>query len=133
MGRLLIALTLALGFLARPAPAAAGAEWCEFDLLIVIVTPAGRVVPIFVTNGALGLEHALSAQLAEMHYTATPTYSGQKTRVRLEVLVHGDLFDQRFETRSTASTGPLATGNVFARQSGVSGDVMRLTFTLDVP
>jgi hypothetical protein len=133
MARILVATAVACCLLLSARPAGAAAEWCEYDPVIVIVTPAGVLVPIFVTNGALGIEHALAAQLAEMHYTTQPERSGTATRVNLQVLIRGDLFAAKFPTRSTASTGPLATGSIFDRVEGSSGDTMSLTFVLDLP
>ena len=133
MARFFVAMVIAALLLAPAPPARASAEWCEFDPLVVIITPRGALVPVFVTNGAQGAEHMLAAQLAEMRYTAQPTRSGEATQVRLSVLIRDDLFGKDFPTRSTASAGPLATGAIHARTSGVSGDEMELTFVLDVP
>jgi hypothetical protein len=68
-----------------------------------------------------------------MRYTTQPAMSGKATRVYLRVLIRGDLFGEAFPTRSTASTGPLATGSIFDRVEGSSGDTMALTFVLDIP
>ena len=51
----------------------------------------------------------------------------------MEVLIPGDVFDSRFETRSTVSTLPLKTGTILAQASGFSGQTMYLQFTLGVP
>jgi hypothetical protein len=133
MVRILCAVVVACCLLVAAQPAGAAAEWCEFDPVVLIVTPGGALVPVFVTNGAQGTEHLTAAQLAEMRYTTRPDKSGTATLVYLQVLVRGDLFAAKFPTRSTASTGPLATGNIFARTQGVSGDTMQLTFVLDTP
>jgi hypothetical protein len=131
--RILIAAAVACCLLGFVRPAGAAAEWCEYDPVVLVVTPAGALVPVFVTNGALGVEHSLDAQLAEMRYTTQPAKSGKATLVYLRVLIRGNLFAAQFPTRSTASTGPLATGSIFDRVEGNSGDTMSLTFVLDTP
>src|SRR5688500_14139520 len=131
MVRFLMAIMIATLLLLPTQPVGASAEWCEFDPLVLVVTPGGAIVPVFVTNGAQGLEHLLAAQLAEMRHTVYPDKSGAATLVRLQVLIRGDLFGKDFPTRSTASTGPLATGTILARASGVSGETMVLIFVLD--
>ncbi len=133
MGRVLCAIAVVLCLLAWAPSAAAAGEWCEFDPVVLVITPGGAIVPVFVTNGAQGVEHLAGAQLAEMRYSAQPAKSGAATQVQLRVLIRGDLFDKRFPTRSTVSSGPLATGHIFARADGVSGDTMQLAFVLDVP
>jgi hypothetical protein len=133
MVRILCAAAVACCLLGVAQPAGAAAEWCEFDPVVLIVTPAGALVLVFVTNGAQGAEHSVSAQLAQMRYTTQHDQSGKATLVSLQVLVRGDLFAATFPTRSTASTGPLATGNIFGRAQGVSGDTMHLSFVLDTP
>ena len=63
MKRVLVSVMLAILFLATPSSTAdAGAEWCEYDPLLVVRTPGGASVPLFVTTGAEGVEH-LSALL----------------------------------------------------------------------
>lgn len=126
-------LAVVLCMLTWAPSASAAAEWCEFDPVVLVITPGGALVPVFVTNGAQGVEHLAGAQLAEMRYSTQSAKSGAATLVQLRVLIRGDLFDTRFPTRSTVSSGPLATGTIFARTTGVSGDTMQLDFILDVP
>jgi hypothetical protein len=110
--------------------ASAGAQWCDTDPVVVIITPSGVLVPLFVNNGAQGVEHQPAVLLASMPYTVTPVDGG--TEVHLNVTVPNDLFARGFPTRSVVSTGPLGTGTVYATAYGVSGKPMQLTFTLDV-
>jgi hypothetical protein len=134
MRRIVMALAvvaLLVGF-SGPSPVA-GAEWCDTDPLVLVVTPGGALVPIFVTNGALGVEHLLAATLASMHYTAAPARQPGMTDVEIRVLVQHDLFDTHFPTRTVASTGPLGTGAIYARAEGRSGRTMVMRFTLAIP
>jgi hypothetical protein len=113
------------------AGAAASEQWCEDDPVVVIVTPRGTLVPLYLTNAALGIEHLPALQAAKVTYTASP--AGAATVVRMGVTVPPDKFDERFPTRTTASTGPLRTGMILADAQGFSGQTMLMQFTLDVP
>ena len=113
------------------APVWAGDDWCEVDPLVVIRTPAGRLVPVYYVSGALGAEHAATLLLAAKAYTAAP--AGNKTRVIVRVTVPDDLFAKAFPTRLTVSEGPLGTLTVYARTEGTSGAPMEAHFFLDAP
>jgi hypothetical protein len=108
-------------------PASAGDQWCEDDPVVVIITPGGSIVPLFVTNGALGVNHLVAVQLARISYTVEPT--GGSTLVRMKVVIPDDLFGST-ATRTTVSTGPLKTGAIFATANGVNGQAMHMQFTL---
>ena len=134
MRRLLLAIVIAapLLFVLAPSPLAA-AEWCDADPLVLIRTPGGALVPVYVTSGGLGAMHLPAVLLAKMDYSVQPAAGGNATLVRLEVVVPGDLLDSHFPTRTVASTGPLATGTIYARATGYSGETMAMTFRLEVP
>ena len=134
MRRCLRAVLLATLLLAVVVPpTAAGEEWCEADPLVLIVTPGGAWVPVFVTSGAQGSAHLPAVLAATIRSTSKPVESGQATLVKLEVLVPGDLVARSFATRSVASTGPLASGTIYTSAWGVSDQVMQLEFKLAVP
>ena len=129
-------LAALLGVLAGAAPvgvARAGEQWCETDPLVVIRTPGGALVPLYVTNGAAGLEYLALVQLAQMDYTTVSVEGASATLVRLLVTVPTTWDGRRFATSSVVSTGPLKTGTVLASASGQSGLPMRLEFRLDRP
>src|SRR5688572_14713720 len=105
----------------------AAEQWCETDPLVVIATPSGNLVPVYVTTGAEGLRLA-QAQLAAIEYTVSPAESGRATRVSMTVTVPVALDGVRFATRSVVSTGPLKTGTILASVSGTSGHAMRMEF-----
>jgi hypothetical protein len=134
MRRVVTTLALSISLLAAAqlvAPrASAGAQWCDTDPAVVIITPKGAIVPVFVNNGAQGIEHLPAVLLASMTYTVVPAPGG--TLVHLVVVVPNDLFAKGYTTRSVASTGPLGTGIVYAKAAGVSGKAMQLDFTLQV-
>jgi len=114
-------------------PVRAGEEWCDTDPLLLIRTPAGATVPVYVTSGGLGLAHTPAVLLATEQYTAQPAQEGRATLVQVSVTVPGDAFDAHFATRAVVSSGPMATGTLYARATGESGQPMAMTFTLAVP
>ena len=132
MCRLLLVAVLALVLLGPPTAVGASEQWCETDPLVVIDTPGGSRVLVYVTNGALGTEHLPAVLAAHMSYTAQPAEGGRATRVTLDVRIPDDDFGRGFPTRSVVSTGPLKTGRIYAAAGGVSGQPMRMTFTLAV-
>lgn len=133
---LLIVLVLLGAFLGPAAPARAAAEWCDTDPLLLIRTPGGQLVPVFILVGAQGAEHLPAAQAASLLATSDATEAtagGRATRVTVTVVVPNDPFGQGFPTRAAASTGPLGTGTVYATAERVAGAPMTLRFTLAIP
>jgi hypothetical protein len=134
MRRLLLAIVAAFVLCAAVAPAtSASDQWCEVDPLIVVVTPGGGVVPLYVTKMALGLEHLVTIQAAPVSYAVKPVGGGTATMVQVTVAIPNDLFGSNYPTRAVMSTGPLMTGVVLADASGYSGQPLQLQFRLDVP
>ncbi len=132
----LIVLGLFVAVLGPAAPARAAAEWCDTDPLLLIRTPDGQLVSVYVLVGALGAEHLPAAQAASLLTTSDTvetTAGGRATRVTVTVVVPDDLLGSGFPTRAATSTGPLGTGTVYATAEGISGAPMTLRFTLDVP
>jgi len=126
--RLLIMLFLVAG-----APASvtlASDEWCEDDPPVVIHTPGGALVTVYVTDSGLGVQHLPAVQLANITTNVSPTAGN--TLVRVQVVVPGDALDAHFSTRSVVSTGPFATGTIYATANGFSNQAMTMTFTLPV-
>lgn len=109
--------------------AAAGDQWCEWDPVVVITTPGGSIVPVYVTNGAEGAEHSPAVLVARMSYTAQPTWDGGGTLVHLTVVIPGDHFGD-FAAASVVSSGPLKTGTIFAGTTGRSNAPMQMVFAL---
>ena len=133
---LLVALVLLAALLGPAVPARAGAEWCDTDPLLLITTPGGHVVPVFILVGTQGLLHLPAAQAASILATsaaAESTAGGRATRVTVTVTVPDDPFGRGFPVRAAASTGPLGTGTVHDAAEGASGAPLALRFTLDIP
>ncbi len=107
--------------------------WCDTDPLLVITTPSGVPVPVYVDTGALGAEHLAAAQTAQMGYTAASVANGSATNVKVTVMVAPDAFSSSFATRSAVSTGAFRTGTIYAETTGYSGQLMKMEFVLPVP
>jgi hypothetical protein len=112
--------------------ARAGEQWCETDPVVLVTTPGGSVVSVYVTNGAGGLQYLPLLQLAEIRYTVSSVEGGSATLVKMTVTVPTG-GGSRFQTTTAASTGPLKTGAILDEASGVSGKPMRLEFKLGTP
>jgi hypothetical protein len=113
-------------------PAAASEVWCESDPVVLVTTPGGHRVPVFVLTGAAGLEHLPQVTAARYSYVAAPACGDAVTQVKLDV-VPAALGAETFATRATSSTGPMATGTVLDGATGTSGQPMRLPLTRSVP
>ena len=115
--------------LASPTGAAAWATFCDWDPLILVVTPSAHVVPVYAsvwTSSPLALGIPLPT------YTASRTYdsAGQPhTAVDMTVNVPAGLLLQ-FNTYDMATSGLLGTGTVYASAYGRSGTPLHLKFTL---
>jgi len=131
-GSLLSVLLAALLLVGIAPGVTAMEEWCEDDPPVVITTPGGASVPVYVTSGALGVEHLPAVQLAQISYTVKPVQGGQATQVTMHVLVQNDVFGSNYQTRSTVSVLPWGTGTVYASTGGHAGQTMDMTFQLGV-
>ena len=132
--RCLRSALFAIGIMLVTMPAAvASSQWCSADPILVITTPSGSFVPVFVTTAGDGVEHLATVTVAQLRYTASPTANGSRTLVTVTVFVPNDLFGSPFATMSTVSSGPLATGTIYASASGTSGQSLKMTFVLDQP
>ena len=133
--RFVVAIVLAVlpAVTLAPAASAASDEWCDSDPLVVIRTPKGNLVPVFNTNGVLGLKNQPALLLAKVSYTVQPADGGEKTLVKMDVTLPEGLYGRDFATRTTISTGPMGTLQVLGKAQGESGRAMKLQLTLDTP
>jgi hypothetical protein len=109
--------------------------WCDTDPILVIQTPTGRLVPVYVTVGAQSLLLSPNTLLGSLvlDYTAVPTSDGKATLVTAVVNVPTSLLTGSIATRSIVSSGALAPGTLYAQASGVSGTPTTLVFKLPSP
>jgi hypothetical protein len=112
--------------------ALASLQWCEADPAVVITTPRGERVVVYVANRVDGAQGLPSAVTAEMSYTAEPTPDGKGTHVRLMVQVRSYVF-RSFDVHSVASSGPSKSGTIYDEADGRSDTPLELVFDLPVP
>ena len=133
MKRALVAAALAAGVLiASPTTAGAFATFCDWDPLVLVVTPSGHIVPVYDsvwTSSLLDLGVPLES------YTVSRTYSPTgkpETLVDMTISVPtGLLFT--YQTTDEVTSGLLGSGTVYARANGYSGTPVHLKFTLATP
>ncbi len=132
MKRVVVAAALAAGFLMlSPSSAAAWATYCDWDPLVLIVTPGGHIVPVY---DSVWTSSPLQIGLPLESYTATRVYDSvgrPMTAVDVKItVVAGLLFN--FSVRDMVTSGLLGSGTVYAEKYGTSGTPVHLKFTLPV-
>ena len=134
MLRTSVAATAATTATALGASAAfAGSEgWCDVDPVQLVITNGGKIVPIFVTNGAPSLLYVTQLLLAKMSTTVESVDGGNASLVTVRVTVPNGLFGKRFSTRTVVSSGPLGLLKVHGTATGTSGSAMTVQFKLPV-
>lgn len=133
MKRFLVAATAAAGLLvAAPVPAGAMVEYCDWDPLVVVVTPGGNVNLVY---DSVWTSSLLKIGLPLESYTVSRVYDEDghaQTAVDMVIYVPtGLLF--KFATTDMVTTGPLGSGTVLASANGTSGSPVHLKFTLNQP
>jgi hypothetical protein len=99
----MLAALLFVGFTASVPQVGAMEEWCEDDPPVVLTTPAGNQVLVYVTSGALGIQHLPSVQVAQIVTGVQPANGGAATQVTTRVTVLNDVFGSDYPTRTTVS------------------------------
>ena len=133
MKRVFLAAAMAVGIMvASPTSAGAWATYCDWDPLVLIVSPAGHIVPVY---DSVWTSSPLDLGLPLESYTVARAYDAggnPVTVVHMTISVPtGLLF--RYAVTDEVTTGLLGSGTVLARQSGTSGTPVHLTFTLHTP
>jgi hypothetical protein len=125
-------MTLALGLVTGLSPRLEASEvWCNGDPVEIIVTSNQLVVPVFVTNSALGVDHLPAVLLAQISYTTKA--QGPITLVEMTVVVPNGLVGSGYPTATVVTFGPDGTGPVLAQTTGNAGQPMNMSFTLAGP
>jgi hypothetical protein len=131
--RVLVAAALAAGVLfAAPTTAGAWSTLCDWDPLVLIVTPAGHIVPVYDsvwTSSLVDLGVPVETTTTSRVYSPKGT---PETAVSVTIYVPtGLLF--RYQTDDEVTSGLLGSGTVYARGSGYSGTPVTLKFVLNTP
>lgn len=132
MKRVVLAAVLAVGVMfAAPTSAGAWVTFCDWDPIVLIVTPGGHIEPVYDsvwTSSPLDLGVPLASYTASRAYD---TYGRPVTAVNMTINVPtGLLF--RYTTKTMVTSGLLGTGKIYAWQYGTSGTPAHLKFTLPV-
>ena len=133
MKTVMVAAAMAAGLaVATPISAGAMVEWCDWDPVVAVVTPAGNVALVYDsvwTNSPLNLGVPVSSYRVSRVYDR----DGQPfTAVDMVINVPSGLLF-RFSTTDMVTTGPLGSGRLLAKQDGTSGTPVHLYFTLNKP
>jgi hypothetical protein len=132
MKRVVVAGALALGLLAAsPGSAGAWAVWCDWDPLVLVVTPSGNIVPVY---DSVWTSSPVSLGVPLESYTVARAYSNGKPVTAVDMTISvpaGLLFN--FSTMDEVTTGLLGNGTLLARAYATSGTPVQLKFTLAQP
>jgi hypothetical protein len=134
--RLWLALLGCFVLMFTPTRAALAANhWCDTDPVVMIQTPAGRLVPVYVNIGADSATYTpdILLSLSQISYSVAPTKTGGATLVKVHVTVPTYLTAWSFQTRVTDSSGAFGSGTVYAQVYGLSDQPMTSVFTLPYP
>lgn len=129
MKRVVLAALMAVGVIVcSPSTAGAWATYCDWDPVVVVVTPGGQIVPVY---DSVWTSSPLDVGLPVESYSATRVYVGGRaeTAVDMAISVPTGLLLQ-FQTQDEVTTGLLGSGAVLATKNGWSGQTLHLKFTL---
>ena len=128
-----LALTAAaVGTASTAGQVLASDTWCDVDPVQLVVTSGGKIVPIFVTNGAPSPLYAPQLLLAAISHTVRSVDGGAASLVTVSVTVPNAPLGQSFPARSVVTSGPAGTLHVYASATGTSGRAMTMQFKLPV-
>jgi hypothetical protein len=130
LARPLSLVVLVLVLAAQTPLASASNTWSDTDPVVVVATPGGHLVSVYVDNGTNPADHLAAAQLAQMTYTVKAVNSGDATMVTLTSTVPCDASGSGWETRAIPSSAPFATGTVYGQVLGTCGQPMTVQFKL---
>ena len=129
MKRLVVAATFAMGALVSSAlPTAACMEYCDWDPLVLVVTPAGHVAVVY---DSVWTPSLLNLGVPLESYTTRHVYQAGRVATQVDMNIYvpaGLLFT--YQTFDEVTTGLLGSGKVLASGYGTSGSSTHLQFTL---
>jgi hypothetical protein len=106
-------------------------EWCDWDPIVPIITPAGNLVLLY---DSVWTTSPLYLALPVSSYTVSRVYLKGQALTAVDMVISvpaGLLF--RYSTLNMVTTGPLGSGQVLASATGNSGTPVHLKFTLNKP
>jgi hypothetical protein len=131
--RVLLAAMLAAGVVvASPTGAGAWVTACDWDPLVLVVTPSGNIVPVY---DSVWTASPINLGVPLESYTTSRVYDSSghpETAVTMTISVPAGLLFQ-FATTDEVTTGLLGSGTVLARKNGTSGTPVQLKFILPQP
>jgi hypothetical protein len=131
--RLVVATALAVGLmLASSGAAEACFTFCDWDPLVLVITPGGHVVPLYDsvwTSSVLDVGLPLETTTVKRVYDSA---GNPHTAVDVAISVPAGLLF-RFKVFDEVTTGLLGSGTVLASGWGTSGVPVHLKFVLHQP
>jgi hypothetical protein len=112
--------------------ASAWVEYCDWDPSVLVVTPAGNIVPVY---DSVWTSSLLNIGLPVESYTTERVYSASgapETQVRMTIYVPAGLLSN-FKVTDEVTTGLLGSGTVLAQAGGWSGQPVTLQFVVATP
>ena len=129
MKRVVVAAALSAGLmLAAPLTAGAWCTYCDWDPLVLVVTPSGHLVAVY---DSVWTSSLLEPGLPTETYTTSRTWANGRPATRVDMTINvptGLLLN--YSTMDEVTTGLLGSGSVLARTTGSSGSPVHLEFTL---
>ena len=126
LGPAALALAMLLGL---AGPAGASETWCDVDPPVMIQTPAGNMIVVYVETAG-PLVHVAQLLAPAISYQVKPSGGGSKVDMSVTV---ADLDGHQHDVQSEVWTGPDRTGTLLASGAGQMGSPMRLSFRLAIP
>jgi hypothetical protein len=112
-------------------PAFAGETWCDVDPAVLLITPGGHLVAVYVVDAG-PIQHTTSLLAPRITATTRAAQGGTATDVTLDIVVPNDLLGSGYAVSSEVWSGPARLGTRYAQQSGFAGQTMQLRFRLDI-
>ena len=121
------------GLLGSTARGMAASEWCDWDPLVKVVTPAGSKQYVHITFSAPSDEYRQNLIAAKdyISWTAVRSADGLGTDVAVTSTVPLNGLDP-FPTRAAVSTKPFGDGTLYSTVEGTAGAPMVNKYRLDV-
>ena len=129
MKKMVVAAALSAGLLlGAPLTAGAWCTYCDWDPLVLVVTPSGHLALVY---DSVWTSSLLQPGLPTETHTTKRVYVDGAPATEVDMTIYvptGILFN--YSTMDEVTTGLLGSGRVLARETGSSGSPVHLRFTL---